>query len=119
MDYSKLISEIREEKQLTQVEMAEVCECSQQYITRLEKGINKKPSIEIMANLVMRLKVNPYVFFIPNYKPRYTDMPGDEISQLRSKVAAYEDHISALYSIMNGDAKKSKTVKTRQQKNRM
>lgn len=65
IEYGKLVKEIRTTKQLTQKDLADLTGVSQGYVYQLETGKVKAPGIEFVAELVLKLNVNPYAFIIP------------------------------------------------------
>lgn len=102
INYGALIKEIREVKQLTQKELADICNVSQAAIQKLETGVNASPSIEIVSALVIKLKVNPYAFIYPNQKPLFADIIGNETKIIKNKLDKLEKHVKAMHELFSG-----------------
>lgn len=51
MEFAKLLTHIRESKGLTKTDLAKKLGVSQQYITRIELGQTKPPSIELLLKM--------------------------------------------------------------------
>jgi transcriptional regulator with XRE-family HTH domain len=55
---SKQIKKLREARGLTQVELAGKVGVTQVYISSLESGVRKNPSLELLGKLAKALKTN-------------------------------------------------------------
>lgn len=53
-----MLKRIREEKGLTQVELAEKSGITREYITMIESGARKNPTIDVLKALAKALRVN-------------------------------------------------------------
>lgn len=53
----QVLRELREKKGLTQEDLAERAEISQAYVTSLETGAKKNPSLDILKRVAKALKV--------------------------------------------------------------
>ncbi len=53
----KMLRRIREQKGLTQVQLAEKAQVTQPYIAKLETGVRVNPSIELLQRLAKALRV--------------------------------------------------------------
>lgn len=61
--YSKIFRRIREDRRLTQYQMAELAECSLRNYQNIEAGISQ-PSYRTLNNMVKNLKLAPCELFL-------------------------------------------------------
>lgn len=101
INYANIVLSIRKAKGLTQQELAELTGKSQGYIVSVEKGRIEMPGIDFIAELVLKLDVNPYAFIIDDEK-RLFIKNADQISTLKNKLNKYEKLINQLVNEMNG-----------------
>lgn len=98
MTDAEIIKKIREQRGLTQAEMADTLGTGKTTISSIEVGRN--PIYwDLVKKLVEKMSVNPYFLLA---KSETVFLPGtNEIQALRKKVREYEKHIDKMTSIKN------------------
>ena len=86
--YSKIFRRIREDRRLTQYQMAELAECSLRNYQNIEAGISQ-PSYRTLNNMVKNLKLAPCELFLNKEALEY-DSTICEIKQaVRNRAISY------------------------------
>lgn len=106
IDYGQIIMRIRDEKRLTQREIADICHVTQAAIQKIEKGVIRSITAEFISELYFKLNVDPYVFLIQNYQYLFLE---------EARLFRIEQKLEELFNIVNED-KNIKEMKQERQK---
>ncbi len=101
INYSDLVRRIRESKGLTQKELGSMTGKTQGYIQGLENGRLKEPGIGFIAELAIRLQVNPYAF-IREGEPLFVPPVPPGRDAVRKKLEKYEQLVKKMHEVMVG-----------------
>ena len=91
-ELAKIIIEYREKNKISQRELAKRLEVDNAYITRIEKGVIKKVSINLLYKISQELKINFFdLLIISKYSTEELEMNG------------MLNNINDIYKFVNGD----------------
>lgn len=97
----KRVKEIREQKFMTQVELAENCRTTAQYLSQIEHG-KKQPSLQILVGIAETLEISMDELLGGN-QVRNRKVYQNELGQLLEDCSPYEKRV--LYELLR-DTKK-------------